>query len=105
MTTVLEQRARDDTNLREPGTTNVDERRVLRFDDIDAARQSRTDVLVELAEMDRDQLEALRSTYLDRLHRASDDFDATEGLRVVERALARVPRRDPALAWQERLRL
>jgi hypothetical protein len=77
---------------------------VRRFDDIDAARKSQTDALVDLAEIDRSELEALRSSYLDRLHRASDDFAATEGLRVVERALALAPRPHKSAAWQDRLR-
>jgi hypothetical protein len=53
---------------------------------------------------DRSQLEALRLHYLDRLHRASDDFAATEGLRIVERALALVPRTHDDSAWQDRVR-
>jgi hypothetical protein len=44
----------------------------------------------------------MRSRYLHRLHRASDDFEATEGLRVVEAALALVPRPLGIWAWQER---
>jgi hypothetical protein len=40
----------------------------------------------------RAALEELRSGFLRRLHRASDDFDATEGLRVTELALRMTPR-------------
>jgi hypothetical protein len=95
---------RNHQSLRERGMTADRGRPVLRFDDIDAARTSQSDALVDLAEMDRSQLEALRSSYLDRLHRASDDFAATEGLRVAERALALVPRPHGSAAWQDRLR-
>jgi hypothetical protein len=40
---------------------------------------------------DRDLLERVRSELLQRLHRASDDFGATAGLRVVEPALWLIP--------------
>jgi hypothetical protein len=36
-------------------------------------------------------LEALRDHFVDRLHRRSDDFDATRGLQLVVTALQRVP--------------
>lgn len=38
---------------------------------------------------DRRQLEALREVYVDRLHRRSNDFDATYGLRLVAESLLR----------------
>jgi hypothetical protein len=38
----------------------------------------------------RQPLEALRSTFIRRLHRRSDDSGATEGLRAVEGALSLV---------------
>ena len=43
---------------------------------------------------DRHGLEALRDHFVDRLHRLSDDFDATSGLRLVITALQRVPTRN-----------
>ncbi|MEP6623480.1 MAG: hypothetical protein ABJC79_03495 [Acidimicrobiia bacterium] len=39
---------------------------------------------------DRERLFELQSLFLLRLHRASDDFGASEGLRVVETAIAMV---------------
>jgi hypothetical protein len=53
-----------------------------------AARRRRAEVLVAFAGGRRGPLEELRLRYLRRLHRASGDFKATEGLRVVEAALA-----------------
>ena len=50
----------------------------------------------------REALEEMRSHYLVRLHRRSDDFAATEGLRSVERALATIPRPDGVWAWHRR---
>lgn len=44
--------------------------------------------VVEQAE-DRVLLEALRAAYVRRLHRQSDDFDATRGLRIVTAKLQR----------------
>jgi hypothetical protein len=40
---------------------------------------------------DRRGLEALRDHFVDRLHRRSDDFDATRSLRLVIAALQGVP--------------
>jgi hypothetical protein len=57
-----------------------------------ADRRRRAHVLVALAGGRRERLEDLRAGYLNRLHRASNDFAATDGLRVVEAALALVPR-------------
>jgi hypothetical protein len=53
-----------------------------------AELRRRTELLVAALNGDRERLFELRSLLLLRLHRASDDFGATEGLRVVERALA-----------------
>jgi hypothetical protein len=39
---------------------------------------------------DRASLEAAHSVFLDRLHRRSDDFDATRELRLVTAALHRL---------------
>jgi hypothetical protein len=44
---------------------------------------------------DRHQLEALRDLYVDRLHRRSNDFDATFGLRLVTDSLGRLSRASP----------
>lgn len=52
----------------------------------------------------REPLEELRSRFWERLHRASDDFDATEGLRVTEAALALIPWPDGAGRARERSR-
>jgi hypothetical protein len=49
-------------------------------------------------------LEELRSRYQRRLHRASDDLEAAEGLRVVEAALSGIPRPEGVWAWQRRER-
>jgi hypothetical protein len=49
-------------------------------------------------------LEELRVRYQRRPHRASDDFEATEGLRVLEAALSRIPRPEGVWAWQRRER-
>jgi hypothetical protein len=48
------------------------------------------DALVATTGGSRDLLEAIRRRYQTRLHAASDDFAATQGLRVVELALSRV---------------
>jgi hypothetical protein len=76
---------------------------------VTAALQARSpghqaEELVARAGSDRAQLEEVRSRYLDLLPRASDDFDATEGLRIVERALGLMPQRHPDSAWQDRVR-
>jgi hypothetical protein len=63
-----------------------------------ASRARRAEVLVELAGGRREPVEELRLRYLRRLDRASDDFDATEALRVVEAALSLIPRpKDPGV--------
>jgi hypothetical protein len=46
---------------------------------------------------DRAGLEAQRAVFLDRLHRRSDDFEATRGLRAVSAALQLLPTREPAV--------
>jgi hypothetical protein len=56
-----------------------------------ADRRRRAERLVAAVGGDRDCLERVRSAYLRRLHRASDDFRATAGLRVVEAALWLIP--------------
>jgi hypothetical protein len=69
-------------------------------DDPAAERRRRIDALVRAAGGRREVLEELRSDLQQRLHTASDDFEATEGLRLVEAALARVPRHDEPF-WQK----
>lgn len=59
-------------------------------DDSRAERRQRAQMLVAALDGDRERLFELRSLFLLRLHRASDDFGATEGLRVVERAIAKI---------------
>lgn len=54
-------------------------------------RRRRAEVLVGLVGGGRERVEEPRLRYLRRLHRASDDFGATEGLRVVEAALSLIP--------------
>jgi hypothetical protein len=44
----------------------------------------------------------MQSRFVQRLHRASDDFEATELLRVVETALSLTP--EPESTWQRRER-
>ena len=54
-------------------------------------RRRRAEWLVTVAGGQREMLEELRLGFIGRLHRAGDDFEATEGLRVVERALSLTP--------------
>jgi hypothetical protein len=74
------------------------------LEDRAAERRSRAELLAASADGDRQQLEDLRSDYLRRLHRTSDDFEATEGLRTVELALSMTPRPEGLWAWQRRER-
>lgn len=67
-----------------------------------AARRLEAEELVSMAGGRRKLLERLRSRFLRRLHRTSDDFAATEGLRVVEAALSLMPR--PEGLWIGQLR-
>ena len=67
-------------------------------DDPTAARRREAERLVAAAGDDRQVLEAVQAGFLRRLHRASDDFKATEGLRVVDLALSLMPR--PEGAWK-----
>ena len=46
---------------------------------------------------DRAKLEAQRAVFLDRLHRRSDDFEATRGLRAVSAELRSLPVPDSAV--------
>ena len=67
-------------------------------------RHQRAKQLAALADGDRHALEDLRARYLHRLHRTSDDFDATDGLRTVELALSMTPRTAEPWTWQRRER-
>jgi hypothetical protein len=73
-----------------------------RGDDQDAARRQLAGTLTAAAGRDREPLEQLRARFIRRLHRVSDDFAATAGLRVTEAALALVPRPDGVWAWGHR---
>lgn len=69
-----------------------------------AARRRSAEVIAHLAGGRREPVEELRLHYLRRLHRASDDFGATEGLRVVETALTLMPRPEDPATEQRRAR-
>ena len=62
-------------------------------------RRRRAELLVAVADRRREPLEQLRSRFIRRLHRASNDFAATEGLRAVEEALSLIPRPEGVWAW------
>jgi hypothetical protein len=66
-------------------------------DDPATERRLRAEALVAVADGRREPLEQIRLRFIERLRRASDDFAATEGLRVVEAALSLVPR--PEGVW------
>ncbi len=60
-----------------------------------AERRQRAEKLIAALDGHRERFFELQSLYILRLHRASDDFRATEGLRVVESAIAMIaPRRE-----------
>jgi hypothetical protein len=61
-------------------------------DDPVAERRRQAEQLVAAAGDQRQALEAVQAGFLRRLHQASDDFKATEGLRVVDLALSLMPR-------------
>jgi hypothetical protein len=69
-----------------------------------AERRRHATVLVALVRGRREPIEELRLRYLRRLHRASDDFGATEGLRVVEAALSLIPYPEAHAPKQRRTR-
>jgi hypothetical protein len=73
-------------------------------DDDPAAQRSRKAEALAAMASGRAPLEALRAVFISRLHRASDDFEATEGLRVVEAALSRRPWPEQANAQDRRRR-
>lgn len=56
--------------------------------DVQGETQRRAERLIAGVDGDRESLFELRSLFILRLHASSDDFGATEGLRVVERAIA-----------------
>ena len=59
-----------------------------RSGDPDTERWRRAQLLLASIDGDRERLFELQSLFILRLHRASDDLGATEGLRVVESAIA-----------------
>ena len=69
-----------------------------------AERRRSAERLLAITGGPREPLEQLRSRFWERLHRASDDFDATEGLRVTEAALALIPWPEGTWRAQERTR-
>ena len=71
-------------------------------DDPGSERRRRAEALAAVADGNRGLLEQLRYGFIRRLHRTSDDFAASEGLRVVEAALSLVPRPQGAWAWERR---
>lgn len=73
-----------------------------RGDDPAASKRREAEQLVATVGGRRSLLERLRSRFLRRLHRASDDLEATEGLRVAEAALSLMPR--PAEPWAGQVR-
>jgi hypothetical protein len=68
-------------------------------DDPSGERRRRAEALVKVAAGRREPLEQLRLRFIERLRRTSDDFAATEGLRVVEAALSLVPRPEGVWGW------
>jgi hypothetical protein len=58
----------------------------------EAETRRRAERLVAALDGRRERLFELQSLFMLRLHRASDDFGATEGLRVVDRAIAMISR-------------
>ena len=91
-----------------PGRVLLDDQD--QFDDspavVDRAEQRHRQAkqLAVLVDGDREPLEELRARFQRRLHRASDDFDASEQLRTVELALSMTPRLAGPLTWQRRER-
>jgi hypothetical protein len=61
-----------------------------RYQDPDEERWKRAERLIAAVDGDRERLFELQSLFILRLHQASDDLGATEGLRVVERAIAMI---------------
>jgi hypothetical protein len=59
-----------------------------RSGDPDQERWRRAQLLLAAIDGDRERLFELQSLFILRLHRASDDLGASEGLRVVESAIA-----------------
>jgi hypothetical protein len=51
----------------------------------------------EVRDDDRTSLEAARDEFVRRLHRCSDDFDATRGLSAVLVAIGRLAERPPVI--------
>jgi hypothetical protein len=80
------------------GGTQVDARLLAEIEEIPmtadpaAERRRQAKQLTVFAGGERAPIEDLRAGFLRRLHQASDDYAATEGLRTVELALSMLPR-------------
>jgi hypothetical protein len=61
-----------------------------RAGDPESERWRRAQQLLAAIDGDRERLFELQSLFILRLHRASDDLGASEGLRVVESAIAMI---------------
>lgn len=72
--------------------------------DPEVIRQRQASWLTSRTGMRRGPLRQLRAHYQQRLQRRTDDFEAAEGLQVVEGALASLPRPEGVFAWQDRER-
>ena len=75
----------DDVDVNVPGTQDTPQDRSF-------SRSDQAEALVDLAGGRREPLEQRLAYFQNRLHQASDDYAATEGLRVVEADLRLVPR-------------
>jgi hypothetical protein len=67
----------------------------------DGDQVAAADQLIAAADRERGPLEAARDQVATHLHRHVDDFDATGALRLLNRALSRLPVVDP-LDWRVR---
>ena len=67
-------------------------------------RHARAKALVAMARSQREPIDELRTRFARRLDRATDDYGAIEGLRVVEAALPLIPRPAGLWVWQQRER-
>lgn len=64
----------------------------LHSDEPDVTRRQVAEMLAVVADGEPELLDQLRAHFLRRLHRASNDFPATAGLRVTEAALSMAAR-------------
>ena len=81
-----------------PGTPNttIEAPHVTSNDEYQDDEREKLRLLIEGTER-RENLEALRTIYTRRLHRQSDDFDATHGLTLVNAKLRRTSYRPPVV--------